>query len=102
MTDRNTNDGAMNDGDQDRDRDGRDGEDKQARGSRGGDEVLAPGEVTKDAKGLGAVFGDADRTNTDDPVKTPGGADAQAIKDMNENFTVYEHEGERYVEENPK
>ncbi|MCY0903692.1 MarR family transcriptional regulator [Arthrobacter sp. H14-L1] len=105
MTDRKMNDGGMNDGDHDRedqDEEGRNGGAKEARVSRGGDEVLATGEVTKDAKGLGAVFGDADRTYADDPVKTPGAADTQAIKDLEENFTVYEHEGQRYVEENPK
>lgn len=105
MNDGGTNDGGTNADDQggeDRNQEDRHREEKETRGSRGGEEVLAPGEVTKDAKGLGAVFGDADRTNTNDPVKTPGAADAQAINDMKENFTVYEHEGERYVEENPK
>lgn len=115
MNDGDTNAGGMNDGGtnaddqggedrnrEDRHREDRHREEKETRGSRGGEEVLAPGEVTKDAKGLGAVFGDADRTNTNDPVKSPGAADAQAINDMKENFTVYEHEGERYVEENPK
>ncbi len=100
VTDKKADDGAVNDGGYDRA--DRTVDAQGARVSRGGDEALAPGEVTQDAKGLGAVFGDADRANTDDPVKPPGAADAQAIKDVQENFTVYEHDGERYLEENPK
>ncbi len=110
VKDKKMDDGGMSRGDhgaEDRNGEDRNGENedvdaKDAGVSRGGAEVLEPGEVTKDAKGLGAVFGDADRTNTDDPVKIPGAADAQAIKDLQENFTVYEHEGQRYVEENPQ
>ncbi|MCZ2405067.1 hypothetical protein IV498_18380 [Paenarthrobacter sp. Z7-10] len=70
--------------------------------SRGGTEGLAPGEVTRDAKGLGAMLGDADRSSLDDPVLAPGTADAAAIEDMKNNLTVYEDEnGQHYAQDNP-
>jgi hypothetical protein len=67
------------------------------------EEVLAPGEVTPDAKGLAQVYGDADRTNTDDPVTPPGPVDAAAMEYMEEKFTVRDAgHGERYLEETPE
>lgn len=70
--------------------------------SRGSDENLAPGEVTRDAKGLGAVLGDADRSNLNDPVLVPQAVDAASIADMENNLTVYEDgNGSKYAEENP-
>lgn len=66
-------------------------------------EVLAPGEVTPDAKGLAQVYGDADRSVLDDPVTPPGETDAAAIEYVEENFTVREAgHGERYLEEAPR
>lgn len=40
--------------------------------ARGSGEDLAPGEITEDAKGLGAVLGDADRSAIDEPPGNPG------------------------------
>ncbi|MDJ0355917.1 hypothetical protein [Paenarthrobacter sp. PH39-S1] len=73
------------------------GEDENRRGSS---EELAPGEVTQDAKGLGAIFGDADRSASDDPVKPPSEAEAASMAEMDKKFTSHESEsGEKYLTE---
>jgi hypothetical protein len=63
-------------------------------------ELIPPGEQTTASEGLGRVWGDAERSALDDPVKEPDARDAAAMKDLEENYTVYEdEEGERYIEE---
>ncbi len=49
----------------------------QAEEARGNGEVIHPGEATRDSQGLGAVFGDAERSAIDAPpteraMKAPG------------------------------
>ncbi len=73
------------------------GEDENRRGSS---EELAPGEVTRDAKGLGSIFGDADRSASDDPVKPPSEAEAASMAETDKKFTGHESEsGEKYLTE---
>ncbi|WP_434616447.1 hypothetical protein [Arthrobacter sp. A5] len=73
---------------------------KESYNRRGSPENLAPGEVTKDAKGLGAIFGDADRSAVDDPVKPPSEAESAAMTEMDKKFTSHESEsGEKYLTE---
>jgi hypothetical protein len=80
----------------------KDGTDDSGRVTRD-QEVLPDNQVTPDAKGLAQVYGDADRTATDDTVTPPGPVDAAAIEYVEENFTVREAgHGERYLEENPR
>jgi hypothetical protein len=67
------------------------------------EELLPPGEPASSSQGLGKVWGDAERTAPDEPVKEPNARDAAAIEDLEENYTVYEDEdGERYIEEDRK
>jgi hypothetical protein len=67
------------------------------------EELLSADEPASSSQGLGKVWGDAERTAPDAPVTEPNPRDAAAIKDLEENYTVYEDEdGERYIEEDRK
>lgn len=64
------------------------------------EELLDEDKPASSSQGLGKVWGDAERTAPDTPVKEPNARDAAAIQDLEENYTVYEGEhGERYIEE---
>jgi hypothetical protein len=66
------------------------------------DEVIPEGQPTESSQGVGAVYGDAERSSIDEPVTPPNEADAEAIRNLAENYTVQEGSGgERYIEENP-
>ena len=68
--------------------------------ARGFGEDIPPGDITEDAKGLGAVLGDADRSALDDPpVKagTPGQADTDEAPTTFTRHT--DEEGEPYLED---
>jgi len=67
------------------------------------EEVLASGQPASSSQGLGKVWGDAERTSPEEPVQEPNERDAAAMKDLEENYTVYEDaDGERYIEEDRK
>lgn len=66
--------------------------------ARGFGEVIPPGEITEDAKGLGAVLGDADRSAVDEPPQKSG--HSPGIRDALSNFTRRtDEEGKPYLED---
>ncbi len=71
---------------------------REAENSRGHGEVIPPGEATEDSKGLGAVYGDAERSAIDDPPtrRAMEALENQADPDL-VVFTT--EEGETYVED---
>ncbi|WP_181034304.1 hypothetical protein [Arthrobacter sp. GMC3] len=71
----------------------------EAANSRGQGEVISPGESTKDAHGLGAVLGDAERSAIDAPP-TRRAATADEDNRPNPDFVLYSDEGGKsYLED---
>ena len=71
---------------------------EESENSRGHGEFIAPGEATDDSKGLGAVYGDAERSAIDEP---PTRRAMEAAESQPEpGFVVYTNdEGKSYVED---
>ncbi|WP_181419752.1 hypothetical protein [Arthrobacter psychrolactophilus] len=71
---------------------------REAENSRGHGEVIPPGEATEDSKGLGAVYGDAERSAIDEP---PTRRAMDALEDQTDpDLLVYTtKEGKTYVED---
>lgn len=64
-----------------------------------GDEVPGRDEVTPSSQGVGAVWGDAERTPHPGPVREPGPIDQAAMEAVAEEYEVVTTEdGERYLE----
>lgn len=66
------------------------------------EEVLQADQPASSSRGLGKVWGDAERSGSaaHEPEKELNARDAAAIEDLAENYTVYEDpDGERYIEE---
>lgn len=63
-----------------------------------GDEVPGRDEVTPSSQGVGAVWGDAERTPHPGPVREPGPIDQAAMEAVAEEYEVVNTEdGERYL-----
>lgn len=71
---------------------------REAENSRGHGEAIPPGEATEDSKGLGAVYGDAERSAIDEP---PTRRAMEALEDQTDPdllvFTT--KDGKTYVED---
>ncbi|MCH6471713.1 hypothetical protein [Sinomonas terrae] len=62
------------------------------------DDVPARDEVTPSSKGLGAIWGDAERTPHPGPVREPNETDQAAMEAVAEEYDVVStDEGERYL-----
>lgn len=75
-----------------------DGPVAEAGNSRGHGEAIPRGEPTKDSQGVGAVFGDADRSAIDEP---PATTSAGMARDQSQNeYLIYTSEdGQTFVED---
>lgn len=71
---------------------------EEAENSRGYGEVIPPGEVTEDSKGLGAVFGDAERSAIDAPP-TSRAVEAEESQPAPPYVVFTDDEGKTYVED---
>lgn len=70
----------------------------EAETSRGHGEAIPQGEVSRDSKGLGAIYGDADRSAIDEPPSTA--PVQQATDGAGDGFRlVTEADGTSYVED---
>ncbi|MBB6402866.1 hypothetical protein [Arthrobacter sp. AZCC_0090] len=68
--------------------------------ARGFGEDIPPGEITEDAKGLGAVLGDADRSAIDEPPGDPRTIASSDEDEAMETFTRRtDEEGKPYLED---
>ncbi|WP_197277855.1 hypothetical protein [Arthrobacter alpinus] len=76
-------------------------ESPEAEHPRGDGENIPPGAVTADSKGLGAVFGDAERSAIDAPP-TERAAEAEKNQQTPNAIIYTSPEGETYVEEVPQ
>lgn len=70
----------------------------EADNSRGRGERIPPGEVTEDSQGLGAVFGDAERSAIDEPPNNQATETPQHQIDPHLVITTTE-EGKTYVQD---
>ena len=62
------------------------------------DDAQGPADVTPASQGLGALYGDAERTPNPGPVKPPGPIDQAAMEAVAEEYEVgTTEEGERYL-----
>lgn len=66
--------------------------------ARGFGEGIPPGEITEDAKGLGAVLGDADRSAIDEPPRNPR-TRAGLAEDVAPLTRRTDEEGKPYLED---
>lgn len=71
---------------------------EESNNSRGQGEFIPQGETTQDAKGLGAVFGDAERSAIDEPVSDRS-MEAQQNEPENEYRVYTNNEGRTFVED---
>ena len=68
--------------------------------ARGFGEDIPPGEITQDAKGLGAVLGDADRSAIDDPPRNPRSIHSSGNDEILKTLTRRtDEEGKPYLED---
>lgn len=68
----------------------------EAENARGGGESIPQGEPTKDSKGLGAIFGDAERSAIDEPASSRPMDAGELVPDL--LITTDEH-GNTHVED---
>lgn len=73
----------------------------EASNARGQGEHIPPGAATADSQGLGAVFGDAERTPIDAPP-TARAVDAEKNQQKPDVIIYTSPEGQTYVEEAPQ
>jgi hypothetical protein len=66
--------------------------------ARGFGEGIPPGEITEDAKGLGAILGDADRSAIDEPPRNPSTPRGVA-EDVEPLTRRTDEEGKPYLED---
>lgn len=71
---------------------------EEAESSRGHGENIPPGETTQDSQGLGAVFGDAERSAIDDPP-TSRSTEAGVNGPQSAFRVLTDEEGKTYVED---
>lgn len=74
---------------------------REAENARGNGENIPSGAVTADSKGLGAVFGDAERSAIDAPP-TERAAEAQKIQQTPNATSFTTPNGKTYLEETPQ